>query len=325
MKKIYLLIAGILIIISVKGQKNFPMPSDNPFWTEEHGMLWSCGIPAPTGYCSGYYCACTMPVYYKSDTTINNLNYNRLYTRGICHAIYPYGMPPNGCPSSFSYQDPESLFATIRQDTLNKIVYILENNTETVLYDFKNIKAGQVYPQTYTNIQADTLVVVQEDSILLGNEYVKKWDLGIRYNGTITYSGFASIIEGVGSTLGILANLIPPFENSDYLQCFSMNNIVLYPDSNFNCDKTVNVAELSAITELSVFPKPAKDFLTITTGNVVKGKSFIRITSVTGVEMVKMEIEDSHTSVNISFLRKGVYFVQYTDGNTIETAKFIKD
>ncbi len=325
MKKLLLNFVALLVITSAKTQNNFPLPTDNPFWTEVHGMLWSCYTIGIHGYCEGYYCQCTMPVYYKSDTTINSVNYNRLYTRGVCYGVYAGGQPPDGCPFSFNFQNPEVLFATIRQDTLNKIVYILDNNLESILYDFKNIKVGEDYPQTFNNIHPDTLVVVAQDSLLQGNIYVKKWNLGIRNNGTISDSGFVSIIEGIGSTFGIVANLMPPFENSDHLVCFSKNNVVLYPDSAYNCDKTVNISNLITSPVFSVYPNPASNTLTIVTANASKGTGMLRISSATGEEILRKEIKAINNTIDISMLKCGVYIVQYSNERIIETVKFIKE
>ena len=61
----------------------------------------------------------------------------------------------------------------------------------------------------------------------------------MNFEGVVSDSAFVCIIDGIGSSLGIMANLVPPFENGDELLCFSKDNVVYYPDSTYNCDKTV--------------------------------------------------------------------------------------
>jgi len=324
MRKIIVLIIAIFTISIANAQKNFPLPSDNPFWTEVHGSLWTCSTSGIHGICNGYYCQCTMPVYYKTDTVINSITYNRLYSRGVCQGVYPSGPPPEGCPFSFNYQNPETLFATIRQDTLIKTIFILDNNTEIVLYNFKDIIVGNDYPKTYNNSQNDTLVVVALDSLLLDNTYVKKWDLAIKHNGVISDSAFVSIIDGIGSTFGILANLTPSFENTDYLSCFSINNIVLYPDSTYDCDKTVNIKEYLFNQQISIYPNPTKDNLTIETNNI-NTQQRLEIVNLIGQTVYTSNINSKKAIINTSAFANGLYILKLSSDKETVVRKFVKE
>jgi len=322
MKKFYLLIFSIFAFLSVKSQQNFPLPSENPFWTESHASLWTCTY---SNECGGYYCTCTTPVYYKTDTVINGLTYNRLYSRGVCHAIFAGGPPVGNCPFTFNYTNPESLFAIIRQDTLNKTVFIWDGVNDTLLYDFNNILVGQPYPPTYNNPIQNNLVVVSEDSLLLNHMYVKKWNLAMSFEGVVTDSAFVSIIEGIGSSFGILANLVPPFENGDELLCFSKDNLVYYPDSTYNCDKTVDINEQAVIQEFSIYPNPVQRTLTVETEYAHKNSCFVKIFSTEGREITRQEINSSTTSIDVSQLAKGFYIVQLVNGNSVQSKKFVKE
>lgn len=323
----FLFLVGLTLFVfanTAKGQKNFPLPSDNPFWTEAHGSLWSCDYYGTNGWCYGYYCNCYMPVYYKSDTIINGNKYNRLYTRGICNADFTT-QPDEGCPMFFSYQTSETLLATIRQDTLNKIVYIRDNNKDTLLYDFKNILVGQDYPKTYNNpsLYNDTVVVITEDSIILNYTYYKKWDLGIKSNGSISQQGFASIIEGIGSTYGILSTLHPPFENGDQLLCFSMNNIVIYPDSTYNCDKTLEVSENTKKQNISVYPNPAIDIVFINYPETKKAK--MQVYDLIGKCVLESYLTKGTNDIDVSKLSEGIYVIHVTGDNWTLQSKLIKE
>lgn len=316
MKKFYFLSLALLILISANAQKNFAFPSDNPFWTENHGWL----SPVGAYY---YYYNCTKPVYYKSDTIINSLTYNRLYSYGLC--TVENTTPP---PSYFnSYLDSEMLFAIIRQDTINKKVYLWDQNKDTLLYDFQNLNVGQYYPQTYNNNPPnidDTVVVVSMDSILLNYLYYTKWNLGIRRFGTIVDSSFVSIIEGVGSTFGILSTLYPPFENNDQLLCFSINNIVIYPDSTYDCDKALNVVEQINEQNILIYPNPASDRLIIDTrqNNIDLN---LTLYNINGQEIMQKQIKNIVTDLDISSLKKGIYFVRLINDRTVEVRKIIKE
>ena len=321
MKQIFTLIFLLSFFFHGKSQENFPLPSEHPFWTESHAQLWACTFSFE---CGGYYCTCITPVYYKTDTVINNSVYNRLYTRGVCDEIFAGGPPPYGCPFTFDYTQSESLFAIIRQDTANKTVYLWDNVKDTLLYDFKNMTAGLPYPPTVNNPMQNNLLVVSVDSVELNNVYYKKWNLGINWEGTTTDSAFAYIIEGIGSSLGILANLVPPFENSDQLICFSENDVSIYPDSTYYCDKTVNVIEKSENQFFKIYPNPTEDNLTIETDFIFENSAFIKILNTNGKVLDNLELKQAKTDIKLAGYPSGIYFVQIVNGTFIETLKFIK-
>lgn len=322
MKQFFLFLFSIFAFLSVNSQQNFPLPSENPFWTESHASLWTCTY---SDQCGGYYCECTTPVYYKTDTIINNMVYNRLYSRGVCHALWAGGPPVGDCPYIFDYSNPETLFAIIRQDTLNKIVYLWDYSKDTILYDFKNIIVGEPYPSTYNNPIQNNLIVVSEDSLLLNNVYVKKWNLAMNFEGVISDSAFVCIIDGIGSSFGIMANLTPPFENGDELLCFSKDNIVYYPDSTYNCDKTVEINETAENQSFSVYPNPVLSILTVETDYAYKNSCFVKIFSAAGTEIIKREINSSITNIDVSQLVKGFYIVQLVNGKSVQSKKFVKE
>jgi hypothetical protein len=309
MKKTLILIILMSTFLTLNAQKFFPSPSDNPFWTEIHGGLWTCFYPG----CSGYYCSCDMPVYYKSDTTINGTIYNRLYSYGLCSGQYTNGPPPYPCPFMWYYQEPESLFAIIRRDTVNKRVFLFDNGQDQLLYDFNSMVVGQNYPSTCTN---DTtygygrLVVVSIDSIYCNGFYLMKWGLGHKDSLMNVFdSNFVSVIEGIGSTYGIKTMLMPPFENYDGLVCFSLNNIVLYPDSSFNCDIALNSLQYEPKNLFEIFPNPASDRISIlVTNDGING--VLTISNINGQVLKEQSILTEHVIVDISNLSKGVYFVR---------------
>lgn len=326
MKKFILLfLVSSFLFVFGQAQNNFPLPADNPFWTEAHGMIWSCSYQGTYGTCDGYYCDCTMPVYYKSDTIISGITYNNLYTRGVCSAVY-LGSPPTGCPHTFHYIEPERLYATIRHDSVNNIVYVRDMGTDVILYDFNNIHIGQDYPKTYNNTSPDTLVVVSVDTIQIGISYSKKWGLGTKVNGVISDSGFVSIIEGIGSTFGITAPLVLPFENNDQLLCYSKDNLVLYPDSTYNCDKTVGIVEIIKEDQIfTLYPNPTTQVINIKINSKTPSKGHVRIFNMNGVEVHRSIIYEKETQIDVSFLNKGVYFVQFINQNKLESRLFIKE
>ncbi len=323
MKKSIISIIGFFIAGFCLAQSNFPFPKDNPFWMENSSEKWAC-TPPGSG-CHGYICNCLSPVYYKSDTTINGTNYNRLYSRGVCTGIAA-DQPEPGCPSSFHYQNEESLYAIIRQDPENQIVYIRQDGQDQILYDFGNMAVGNPYPKTVTNINTtDTLIVASIDSIEAGGISRKRWNLAFQYNGSVFNEGFASIIGGIGSTLGHLGYLEMPFETTYRLECFSLNDESIYPDGSYLCDKTLG-AEKTIIrnNKISISPNPAKDkiCIRIEAQHFVAGK--IRIFDLSGRIVYQNKIFLPNNELSIQHLNAGIYCIEVKTENAHFTEKLIK-
>src|SRR2546428_7387968 len=80
--------------------------------------------------------------------------------------------------------------------------------------------------------------VTSIDSILIGNNYRKRWN---------TNSSF-SIIEGIGSTLGLLDFCYYLVSPTNFLICFHQNGQTLYPDTINNCSLISDVNGVSKKT-----------------------------------------------------------------------------
>jgi len=311
-------------------QRIFPLPSDDPFWIEYHWQVGTCGIWGEHGYCNNYKCQCTYPIYYKTDTIINGHTYNRLYAKGVdCGGLWWMPPPEIGCPYYFDYSLPEFLFATIRQDTINEVVYINEGtNYDAILYDFKNIHVGQPYPQTYNNYQSqgDTLWVISETMVQVNGENYTKWELGIKRNGTILFPGYVSVIKGIGSTYGILANMRFPFESEtgDELKCYSKKDSVIYPYPAYDCDKFVNIKELITLEKVKTYPNPCENHIIIETNLIPSRNDYYKIYSSIGNVVKEGLLTEYSTLVDVSNLANGVYLVQLFQNRPVETIKFIK-
>lgn len=320
------LLFGIMLIYSSKlySQLSFPSPSDNPYWIERHGGLWSCSTNGIYGDCNGYFCDCTMPVYYKNDTLIGNITYNQLFTYGVCSAFFVQGPPPQGCPAGFNFSQSEYLLALIRRDTIENRVYVRIGNQEELLYDFHAMNVGNIYPKTYTNTMQDTVVIADVETMNINGKQYKKWQLGIKQNGTIAHSGFASVSEGIGCSLGLLSIIMLPFENVDQLQCFSLDNIGIYPDNSAYCDKTLDFEE-TKIPQLVVFPNPAKDYITIEMPqNNEVSENLITITNSIGKVVLRDYFSSKSKWIDIKTLPTGLYWVQVANKKSTTSKSFVK-
>lgn len=69
-------------------------------------------------------------------------------------------------------------------------------------------------------------------------------------------------------------------------------------------------------------PNPVKDYLTLA-GLNAKGQ--IKIVNAVGQVLWRQDVFSQSLSADLSFLNKGIYFLQYFNGTEIETRKLIKE
>jgi hypothetical protein len=80
------------------------------------------------------------------------------------------------------------------------------------------------------------------------------------------------------------------------------------------------IHELKKSSDISVFPDPATDKITIET----PAKGRLSILNASGQELMIRQISEGNSVIDISNLPRGVYFVRLTNDKTVEVGKFIK-
>jgi hypothetical protein len=255
-----LLLSPFILCNLLWGQSPYrPFPEADAGWGEEVSWL------QPLTNCGDYsWVSCSRPVYFDGDTVINGTTYHRLLSNGLCYwqlTGMPFPLPP-WCSWSGSYAEPQGLFALIRQDTTARRVYLydMQDEQEKLLYDF-TIGLGP-YPDTYNNVMPGMLQVVALDSMELNDGWHRTWVLGVEWQGNLTDSAFCTIIEGVGSTYGLLYALAPPFESGSMLYCHNRAGDTVYPLGELACALNVGTAEAPPTMEpIRAWPNPVHDVL----------------------------------------------------------------
>jgi hypothetical protein len=76
--------------------------------------------------------------------------------------------------------------------------------------------------------------------------------------------------------------------------------------------------------EFEFFPNPANDQLTVNTGTLMAEDAFAEVIDILGQKLIAQKINSTLTTIDISKLVKGIYFINlnYKDVNTANT--FIK-
>ena len=293
MKKILLLILA-LTTLQTFAQNYTPFPEDTAVWD----VYFQPGEPDMTVKNYTRYLM-------KGDTTINGVNYNKVYA--YSYAVY---YPPK--PIIFKQTEAFG----IRQDIVNKKVYrtCVINNViiDTLLYDY-DLKVGDTVPVTYTtgNMNSSPQTVIAIDSVQFHGKNYRQFKL--KTIGLIN----ATLIEGVGNANGLIephygifeaGYILTDFCNSDHSDCTVPLALEIE-------DKSKNLAP-------AVYPNPFSDKLTISFNDSNNNYS-ITITDVVGNEIRKVTFTGKELLLSRGEMKSGIYFLKITHQNNCYIQKII--
>lgn len=299
MKKSLFILAMLMLIFNLaKSQTNVyhPFPDSNTVWI---GTYWyNVGGSGPCVVDDDYN------LFISGDTTIGIHIYHKLYKNGYVNASCP--------PPGYMYQS--QYWGAFRQDKAARKIFLFENGADMLAYDF-NLDAGDTLPVTcldagYTNI------VQSVDSVLIGSEYHKRFWLNNNYT---------ALIEGIGTTLGAFAPIVPAFESGNDLWCVRRNDQISWTSSAGNdCSLTsINKNEL-AENQILISPNPFSSSATIRTNKYLTDASLV-LYDTFGKQVKEMKNLSGPTILlQRDNLKDGVYYVRLLqDNKTIMTGKLI--
>ncbi|MBL7962965.1 MAG: T9SS type A sorting domain-containing protein [Flavobacteriales bacterium] len=257
-----------------------PFPTSDAGWVEHHEYM-----VITLGNCGAYWVNADHTYRFTGDSVIGGVTWNKLslYYEETGTVMPP--IPP-GCPDfmwTYTGSGPGGT-VLIRQDTAARKVYTLQFwFGEQVLYDF-NMGLGP-YPATWlSSYLYPEVEVVAIDSVELGDGWRKRWTLALMDStGTLLDSAYAHIIDGVGSTLGVLTDLYQQNERSDSLVCHSQGGLTIYPDALTTCDLSASMPAITASTapHITVYPNPSDGLFTVRLGEK-NGPLLLRAFTLTG-------------------------------------------
>jgi len=303
-----ILFISILIMINIfslaQSTVYHKFPVNNAVW-----RVKSFGLYSP---CLDYQYTIT------GDTSIFGLIYHKLQNSGGSFWIDP---------SQYCHFD--SLIGTyskysgaFREDTILKRIFYIPYyaTTERLLYNF-NLNIGDSINNTFNYDSINTnynSYVMTVDSVMVGNEYRRRLGIG----NSMAFPNYVYLIEGIGSTYGLIEPIAPHFEWGSELLCFKENNVPLYPDTNYNCDLVLNIQNyFEKMPVLSIFPNPFN-----TTTEILFDRQYktidIEIFNTIGKLMEKLKYSDCRKiKVDIITLTDGLYFARLTLNNNFTTIK----
>jgi len=234
MKRALVLIIFILGSSNCYGQAYIAMPSDSATWRYRI-------------YDADYLVQVIDFILYLNgtDTIANGHTYHKIYSRQ-CRQEGPIGFNPPLVAEEATSAD--TYFGAIRESS--KQVFELEGSLEQLIYDF-TVAVSDSIP-AYSGKDK----VVSIDSVLLTD--------GLYHKRYLTTDSNYSVIEGVGSSLGLLPGLNDGGGATTFI-CMSHDPLAYSPDTALPCtyiyplgyDVVVTNVNVAA-TDVSIFPVPAE-------------------------------------------------------------------
>jgi hypothetical protein len=294
-KRILFYLIGNIIAFSTMAQTSIyhPLPDSNANWNFSYFDVMSASSALYSLTITG-------------DTAIAGHTYRKLYTPFVIAS------PPGFLLFTSGYK------GAIRQDTLLKKVFIIPpaDTIEQLLYDF-SLQVGDSI-QGYLEFNHFHNQVVAIDSILVGGNYRKRWVIGI--------CPYFNLIDGIGSSYGLIGFPHCGGEDNIDLTCFSQNNSTLYPSGASNCNLILNNNNISDNNLLMFYPNPFHSNCTIHLCNDYKDYE-LRIYDSQGVLVrVEKSIQSSKYTLERGYLSDGIYLLQLIyEKNKYLIKKFILD
>jgi len=312
MKKLLLFIVTLSVVEVLfpnpcKAQTNVyhPFPDSNAVWN----------------IYTGEYCGFGFDVWDKSysyifsgDTLIGGNNYHNIAVPAIQMNTIAFQ-----CTTSGAWIEPGYYAGAIRQDIPGKKVFIVPPSevVEQLLYDF-NLEVGDTVKGFTESFAFPQDTVISIDSVIVGNDYRKRWFINSTYG--------IYLIEGIGSSYGLL-ELSPGMATDFFLNgiCFSQNGTALYPEGSSVCDIITGIKDTTTTLSMTfnIYPNPASNYITINVEYRMKNTE-CRIMNVTGQEVFQSSINNQQSSIDISSLSPGIYFLTLSNGEQTVSKKFVK-
>lgn len=304
MKNLILTIVGLTLSFYCNSQSDayHPFPTENTVWREFFGG-------SEVSYCSDYQFIII------GDTIIDNLTYHKIQKAGVEYMVDQWGWCTNVIYLYFNFYR-----GAYRNDSVNKKVYLRENENDTLLYDF-DLNLGDTLPRSYTSY-GEFNYVATIDSILLGNEFHKRLGIATLDDPVYVYN---YLIEGIGSTGGLLSNIQPPFEFGTILLCFTQDGKTIYPDTNYICDLiTSSGHELTNNRSYQLHPNPFSNYARIEMDSHFNNAEF-QLYNAYGKEVIRIQNIGDGTVIDGSNLPAGVYIFKIMCNNTtLQMGKVLK-
>ncbi len=240
-----------------------------------------------------------------------------------------------------AYDSLASKYKTIgclREDRItNKVYYRPKNKNEFLLYDF-DVKPNDTIKIPDFRSDGSFIynnIVLSVDSIQIATETHKRITLNSRRVDDPVGSEFNNQvwIEGIGGTKGLLTSYYPGMIGGEIMNllCFSRNDSLIFKNDVYGFDNcfywqpvNTGINEINGNNELEAYPNPTHSIFSFKSTSLALGCT-VEIMNITGMVILRTEVDANHNSVNLSNFGNGLYFYRLkSNGKLLKAGKVLK-
>lgn len=275
---------------------------NNPVWTQSS----NCAV--------GYPCVVEEVYEYRvqGDTLINNLTYVKIFKSG--YGSYNWFAPPPSfaCEGSYTFAGEQAEFYLRSED--KRIFFWSEfEPQEVLLFDF-NLEIGDTLPLSYTTYSE--IIVSDLDSIMVNGSYRKRFML--EGESTAEY-----IIEGIGSSNGLIESISPILECGYMMRCFKLNDEAILATQDTLCDLILSVKQ-NQIPDFAIYPNPFEDKFKLSLKENETSEREILIFNSAGIRVKTIQTPQNEVELDLTGFPQGFYFLSVRSNNEIKFQRLMK-
>lgn len=299
----------VLLVFCLGGTLNFVAQDYHEFPLED-GNKWYNGLLAiGLGFCGWI----TDAIVVDGDTLIEGLEYKKIYFEAIQDSWFGFEPDDGEYLGALRENDDQQVFYFPSSQNPFPGCYFDSDSSEYLLYDF-SLEIGDTLPlEWHCGLTAETLVVLELDSVLLEDGYHKR----MLYSNAnqAWYPNYH--IEGLGATWGLLApyyeydgwgDCTNPGYKNGVLSCFESPNLSYTTDNEsvFPDCTIINSVPNSSVVNWTFRPNPADNQLQIF--DAASG-SVMTITDYSGKIVHSETMSSTRQFIDTAHLENGMYIL----------------
>jgi len=239
---------------------------------------------------------------FSGDTTINNLNYAKLFRKKQITYMSTGGSMGN-CP--LPNLSPRGYLGAMREAG-KQVFFKLGQDAEYVIYDF-NLTIGDTVPDPANDVSYSIISAI--DSIDIQGIYRK------RFTVESTNIPDFYIIEGIGSERGLLFSYLLSLDCAYSLECYKEENSVVYAFG--NCDFNLGTEQITETATIKIYPNPIQVNQNLRIASSSNEGVYVKIWDPIG-RLIYQSISTEKIIETNSITSKGIYLIQLDESSIQE-------
>ena len=223
-------------------------------------------------------------------------------------------------------------YSLLREQNKRIYWYDENENNDLLLYDFNLNQGDSIYvtPMSiYTSTNDSVLMVCELRDSIIDMQGEHRLRLKMKTINASPYydSDIEEWIYGIGSSLGLfnvgrLEFAIMDQQDPLLYCCHKGFNIIFHNENVSNChQETLNINDLRQ-SVIEIYPNPVQDILTLKSDKLI---TYISIYNIQGKIIMRRDIQNMESVLNLENLLRGVYFLMIgTEDSDYQLTKILK-